>query len=347
MQLGGILYIKREINIIVHFQLKKVALNETQAINEKFGVKVSKKKNTMSKSKKLKSSEIVKSDDEDKQEEKYKPPAKLQKSPEKRKITTTESSDETKDAKRAKKDKSTANEKEFASPAPITSTPFIKSKKRNNTVTSEDTADDDKNVVNYMVQIPMSQADDDQSDASKERKKKKKKEKSAEKKLNKSIHDSEAEVSTSSSVSGGKKKKKDKSPQKNFNRSLHDSEAEASTNSSISECKKSKKPEHQKTNGVSYPGERPPPTVLDYYAKFVYSGKPHKMQKSFQKLSQKEKKELTAQHNEKVEKYVSQLKTYLGSLTKEEAILHVSRTFRAYLLSVCGLHVFLCCRSPN
>lgn len=304
--------------------MKQVALNETRAINEKFGVKVTKRKSVTIKSKKQKSKELVESDDEDNQEENHQRSVKLEKSSKKRKISVA-SSDETKDSKRVKKDKLTANEEEFAAPAPITSTPHIKSKKRNNTVSSEDTANDDTTAVKYMVQIPMPHANDDHSDASNEKKKKKKKDKSPEKTLNRAIHDSEAEISASSSVSGGKKKKKDKSPQKNFNRSLHDSEAEASTSSSMSEGKKNKKPAQQKSKDeISLPGERPPSTVLDYYAKCVYSGKPHKVQRSFEKLSQKEKKELTAQHNEKVEKYVGQLKSYLGSLTKEEALLYVS-----------------------
>lgn len=335
-----------KINISVRFQLKQVALSETQAINEKFGVKVSKRKSVASKSKKHKSSELVESDDDDKKDEIHKPPTKQHKKSKKRKISTSESAEEPNDAKRVKKEKLSANEKEFASPAPITSTPHIKSKKRNNTVTSEDTADDNTTAPKYMVQIPLSQADD-QSDTSNEKKKKKKKDKLSEKQLNKSIHDSEAEISTSSSVSVGKKKKKDKSPEKNFNKSLHDSEAEASTSSSVSDGKKNKKSAQQQSNEILLPGERPPSTVLEYYAKCVYSGKPHKVQRTFEKLSQKEKKELTAQHNEKVEKYVGQLKSYLGSLTKEEALLYVSRTFRASRLSECKFIQFPFCRSPD
>lgn len=307
------------------FQLKQEAMNETKAINEKFGVKVNKKRAISTKSKKHKSKETVASDDENDVSEIKKEPVSPQKSSKKRKRTVNEPTEEENGAKRSKKDKSAAKETEFASPAPITSTPHIKSKKRSDTATSEDTADEGTSAGKFMVKIPMSQITDEQSDTSTEKKKKKKKNKSSEKKLTNSIHDSEAEASTSSSVSGGKKKKnKDKSPQKNLNKPVHDSEAEASTSSSISVSKKKKKTTSESSDKVPPPGERPPSTVVEYYAKYVYSGKPHKLQKSFDKLTQKEKNELTAQHDEKIKKYVSQLRTYLLSLDKEEAKVYVS-----------------------
>lgn len=302
--------------------MKQKAIKETQAINEKFGVKVTKAKRAAVKTKKHKSSETIPSDDEDQPEENHKAPPSPPTSPKKRK---TESSEEPKEAKRAKADKTIVKVEEFASPAPITSTPHVKAKKRNNTVTSEDTADEDKSEPKrYMVEIPFSQCTDEQSDASFEKKKKKKKKNSSPEKKLSSIQESEAEASTSSSVSSSKKKeKKDRSPEKTVNRTVQDSEAEASTSSSMSESKKKKKKD-KTLDAIQAPGKRPPSNVLDYYASHVYTGKPHKVQKSFDKLSKKEKKELTAQHNEIVEKYVSQLRSYLESMTKEEALIYVS-----------------------
>lgn len=287
---------------------------------------VNKRKNLKAKSKNVKSRETVESDDEDEKEENHKAAATPQKSSKKRKILNVESSEKAIEVKRAKKDESNAKGKEFASPAPVTSTPHIKSRKRENTTTSESTADEDPTAINFMVKIPKSIAQDDiQFDASTEKKKKKKKDKSPEKKLNNSIHDSEAEASTSSSVSGSKKIKKVKALENESNRTtVHDSEAEASTSSSVvSDSKKKKKKDKKESDENLFLGERPPSTLLEYYEKFVYSGKPRKMQKSFDKLTQKEKKELTAQHNEKVESYVRQLRAHLSALPKEEAVLWV------------------------
>lgn len=331
------------------FQLKQEALNETKAINEKFGVKVNKKKAiAKTKSKKHKSKETVISDDENDVSGIKKEPVSPQKGSKKRKSSVNEPTEEANGAKRLKKDKSAAKETEFASPAPITSTPHVKSKKRSDTITSEDTADDDTSAGKFMVKIPMSQLTDDQSDTSTEKKKKKKKDKSSEKKPTNSIHESEAEASTSSSVSGGKKKKnKDKSPQKNSDKLAHDSEAEASTSNSVSVSKKKKKTTSESLDKVPPPGEKPPRTLEEYYAKYVYSGKPRKLQKSFDKLTEKEKQELTVQHNEKIEKYVGQMKTYLLSLPKEEAIMYVSNRFIfRFLMEITMKFIYanLCCR---
>lgn len=300
-----------------HFQLKQEALKESKAINDEFGVQVSKKKIKRVKSENHKTKEMVESDAED--DVSPAAPEKTQKMPKKRKIPSEEA------PRIHKKSKLEAKEAEFASPAPVTSTPHAKSKKRNNTLSSEGTADEEVTVNPFMVQIPREQMNSELSDTSSGKKKKKKKDKSSDN----IVTESEAEASTSSSVSGGKKKKKDKekSPQKSSSQSSHVSEAEVSTVGSVFLSKKSKKAA-ETTNAVPPPGERPPSTLLEFYAKYMYSGKPQKLQKSFEKLTKKEKKELSAQHNEKIEKYVGQLKTYLGSLSKEEAVLYVSTAAR-------------------
>lgn len=308
--------------------MKEEALNETQAINAKFGVKVTKMKRAPPKTKKSKSKEMVDSDDEDKDDHKdhedhEAPPSPLkspQKSPQKRKLSATESSEDANEVEPAKKVKSTAIKKEFASPAPVnTSTPHTKSKKRNDTVSSEDAT---FGKTNIMVQIPKSQVNGDQSEEPTEtKKKKKKKDKSSANLLSNSIHDSEAEASTSSSVSVSKKKKKDESPAKKLNSSQQESEAEASTGSSVSG---SKNPKAKNANEIEVPIKRPPSTLEEYYATHVYTGKPRKMKKAFKKLSKKEVNEITAQHKELVDKYCAELETFLGTLTKEEATLVVS-----------------------
>lgn len=244
---------------------------------------------------------VIESDDEDHVE----PPPPKEESAKKRRMSMFEPSETKNTTKRKKNDQSTVME--FVSPAPVTSTPFIKSKKRSDTVSSEDVADEQMSPRKYMVQIPTSELNDVQSDTSTEWKKKKKKNKN---KTKDADHDSGAEASTSSSVSGEKKKKKKdlSSPRKNVNTSSHDSDA------NDSEPKKKLHP----------PEARPPSTLLEFFQENVYTGKPHKVQKAFDKLTNKELKELTAQHNEKVEIYVNELKDYLSSLPKKEAVVFVS-----------------------
>lgn len=278
--------------------MKQEAANETKAINEKFGVKVNKKRNAI----KIKtpkkgpiSSETVDSDDDHDAREgsQTDAPATPQKESKKRKISNIDSSEDTTDEKRARKDKQNPKDNEFAAPAPVvTSTPHPKSaKKQNNTLTSDDTADEEtKKPTNAMVQIPSFNVTNNQLGKTPE-KKKKKKDKSPEKKLNKSIEDSEASTSSTASMSN-KKKRKDKTS----------------------------------SDEVLPPGKRPPSTLLKYYATHVYNGKPNKVEKHFRRLTNKEKKALTAQHNDEIENYVAQLKTYLGSLSKEDALDYVSRS---------------------
>lgn len=86
--------------------------------------------------------------------------------------------------------------------------------------------------------------------------------------------------------------------------------------------KKSKKDKKEKS--IEPPGEKPPPSEFEYFAKYVHTGKPRKAQKAYNKLSEEEKQNLTIDYKEKVDGYVTQLKAYLASLPKAEAVAYVS-----------------------
>lgn len=95
----------------------------------------------------------------------------------------------------------------------------------------------------------------------------------------------------------------------------------ASGSTTASAKKKSKK--EKKTEIIEPPGDKPPSTLFSYFATQIHTGKPRKAQKAFDKLTKKERKQLTAEYNEKAENYVAHLKKYLASLSKEEAVAYV------------------------
>lgn len=75
--------------------------------------------------------------------------------------------------------------------------------------------------------------------------------------------------------------------------------------------------------GVVQPLHKPPATVFEYYLEFVYKGKASKAKKTYESLKKADKKSITIEYNRKVENYVKQLKTYLSSLSKEDAVKYV------------------------
>lgn len=136
-------------------------------------------------------------------------------------------------------------------------------------------------------------------------------------------------LSPAETPSKKKKKKKSREGEQSSQSQQSETETEA-TSSAPAKAKKSKK---EKLNGAeslsqsdrSRPQFKKPPTsLLKYYAEHVYQGKSSRMEKSFEKLTKKERKKLNAEYNEKVESYVSQLKQYLNTLPKEEAIEYAS-----------------------
>lgn len=102
--------------------------------------------------------------------------------------------------------------------------------------------------------------------------------------------------------------------------------AQNDNRSAKKKAKKEKKPKKVKKPKeiVEPPGEKPPSDIYKYFEKHVHTGKPHKAQKAFDKLSKKERKKLNAVYNDIVQAYVSRLKLYLESLPKDEAIVYVS-----------------------
>lgn len=96
--------------------------------------------------------------------------------------------------------------------------------------------------------------------------------------------------------------------------------------------KKSKK--EKKERSVEPPGEKPPPSEFEYFAKYIHTGKPRKAQKAYNKLTEEEKQNLGQEYKGKVDAYVTHLKLYLASLPKEEAVAYVSvlLLFRRFIL---------------
>lgn len=102
------------------------------------------------------------------------------------------------------------------------------------------------------------------------------------------------------------------------------SESEIDSYSQSTPSKKRKKEAKQKKPLPIQPPERKPPsTVLKYFIE-KFDGKKEKAQRAFDKLSKKEKKQLNAEYNGMVEEYVAQLRAYVSSLPKEEAVKYVS-----------------------
>lgn len=102
-------------------------------------------------------------------------------------------------------------------------------------------------------------------------------------------------------------------------------------NSSASTSSKKKSKKEKKSETVAEPGDKPPSTFFKYFATHIHTGKPHKAQKRFNKLTKDEKKQLTAEYNEKVQSYVANLKKYLASLSKQDAIAYVCIIFSMFV----------------
>lgn len=96
-------------------------------------------------------------------------------------------------------------------------------------------------------------------------------------------------------------------------------ESEAASSSTSTGSKKSKN-----AGNVEPPGEKPPSSIFEYFARFVHTGKSRKAQKAFDKLTKHEQKRLRIDYNEMVEAYVVHLKKYLASIPKKDAVAYVS-----------------------
>lgn len=118
-----------------------------------------------------------------------------------------------------------------------------------------------------------------------------------------------------------KKRKKQPSESNESNNGKLDSDT---GNSSQNESKAKKKSKKDKRASVQPPPPKPPSSVEKYFKHHVFTGKPKKARKAFDKLSKKERKLLQTEYNDKVESYVSHLKKYLASLPRDEAVAYVS-----------------------
>lgn len=111
-----------------------------------------------------------------------------------------------------------------------------------------------------------------------------------------------------------KKKKKKKVDSESSEYNEHKSESDAVHSSSSASSKKKSKKEK-----IEPPTDKPPSDLFTYFAQFIHKGKPHKAQKAFDKLPKKERKQLQAEYNEKIQTYMARLRRYLDTLTREEA----------------------------
>lgn len=100
-------------------------------------------------------------------------------------------------------------------------------------------------------------------------------------------------------------------------------ESEAAGSSTDTSTKKKPK-KQKKSSKIEPPGDKPPSSVFEYFARFIHTGKPRKAQKAFDRLTKMEEKRIRIDYNELVETYVTKLKKYLASLPKEEAVAYVS-----------------------
>lgn len=134
-------------------------------------------------------------------------------------------------------------------------------------------------------------------------------------------------VKVTNDVKPEKKKKTSKREKLNSESSeQNDSDAVHSSSSSSS-----RKRERKESNSVEPPGKKPPSDFRKYFAKFIHTGKPHKVDKALNKLTKKERKQLIAEYNEKVQAYMQRLKLYLDSMSKEEAVEYVSIKIAFYV----------------
>lgn len=118
------------------------------------------------------------------------------------------------------------------------------------------------------------------------------------------------------------KKKKNRLNSEASDSNAGESDFASSANDTDSSTKKKSK-KNKKEKEAEEPGDKPPPSVFQYFAAHVHTGKPHKAQKAFDKLNKKERKQLNAEYNEKVKVYVEKLKIYLSSMSKQDAIKYV------------------------
>lgn len=123
--------------------------------------------------------------------------------------------------------------------------------------------------------------------------------------------------------SAEKKRRKQASESAESTNGRVDSDAANSSQSESSAKKKSKKDKVK--NIVEPPPPKPPSAIEDYFKLHIFTGKPRKAQKAFNKLTKKERKHLQIEYNDKVESYVKHLKLFLASLPRDEAVAYVSR----------------------
>lgn len=64
-------------------------------------------------------------------------------------------------------------------------------------------------------------------------------------------------------------------------------------------------------------------TVFSYFITQIHTGNPRKAREAFDKLTKKEHKQLLAEYTNKKEKHYAQLRAYLNSLSKDDAITYV------------------------
>lgn len=126
----------------------------------------------------------------------------------------------------------------------------------------------------------------------------------------------------SNDIDEGNKKKKKKlnsiSESSDFN------EYEIATSSTVVTNPKKKSKKEKNGKSIEPPGEKPPPSELEYFATFIHTGKPRKARKAYNKLTEEEKQQVSAQYEEKVDAYSTHLRKYLASLFKEDAVAYVS-----------------------
>lgn len=122
-------------------------------------------------------------------------------------------------------------------------------------------------------------------------------------------------------------RKKNKSISEASDSNIDQSDAFDDSTASVSKKKSKKK---KKSKEISPPDDKPPDSLFKYFAQTIHTGKPHKAQKAFDKMTKKEKKQLNAEYNEKVESYVNRLKAYLATLDEKDAIAYVILIFNFY-----------------
>lgn len=102
-----------------------------------------------------------------------------------------------------------------------------------------------------------------------------------------------------------------------------DSTTPSSSKKKSKKEKKNKKEKKSKRMSPPDPESKPPADLFTYFARNVHTGKPHKARKAFDKLTKAEKKQISGEYNEKVDKFVTHLKEYLATLPNDEAVAYV------------------------